>query len=238
MTGNEELARQGDTLQLWKQNRGLLYKIVQRYQGRSPAYDIEDLMQAAYLGLCKAVEGYDPSRGVKFMTYAQKAIQAEARRMIGLNGRQRAHNDAVSIGDEIAEGLTIADTLEDTSLEAMDDVAIRVDNGRIVREVVDKRLHSTRAAIIRRYYFDKASTAAIAEEFGIPASRVHTLRAEGLSTLRKRFELRQIWTEGQYFRHKSLKAYRSSWTSAVEEVAIWREERSHDTRGNGNHDKF
>ncbi|MDR7518761.1 MAG: sigma-70 family RNA polymerase sigma factor [Armatimonadota bacterium] len=39
----------------------------------------EDLTQVGYLGLLTAIEGYDPTRGVKFETYARPLIRGEMR---------------------------------------------------------------------------------------------------------------------------------------------------------------
>ena len=74
---NEELIEQlrsgyGDRqqimLQLYNQNRGLIYLTVRPYTGRGGS-DIDDLMQIGYLGMCEAVERYDPGRGAQFATY-------------------------------------------------------------------------------------------------------------------------------------------------------------------------
>jgi RNA polymerase sigma factor (sigma-70 family) len=49
-------------------NLGLVHTAAQPYRGRGVPYD--DLVQEGILGLMQAVERFDPSRGVKFSTYA------------------------------------------------------------------------------------------------------------------------------------------------------------------------
>ena len=49
-----------------------------RYRGRGIAAD--DLEQVAYLGLVKAVRGFDPERGPDFLAYAVPTIRGELRR--------------------------------------------------------------------------------------------------------------------------------------------------------------
>jgi len=52
--------------------------LANRYAGRGIALD--DLRQVAYLGLVKAVRGYDPERGREFLGYAIPTIKGEIRR--------------------------------------------------------------------------------------------------------------------------------------------------------------
>ncbi len=54
-------------------NRGLAYHVAARYDGRGVPR--EDLRQIAVLGLLRAVERFDPTRGVAFSTYAGRAIE-------------------------------------------------------------------------------------------------------------------------------------------------------------------
>mgnify|MGYP002242342722 CR=1 FL=1 len=58
--------------QLWQQNRAFVAKIAKRYAAYE---DIDDLMQEGFIGLCNAVECYDPDGGAKFLTYAAYWIQ-------------------------------------------------------------------------------------------------------------------------------------------------------------------
>jgi RNA polymerase sigma-B factor len=51
---------------------------VRRYAGRSQPYD--DLLQAGCLGLVKAVDRFDPERGLQFSTYAAAKIVGEIKR--------------------------------------------------------------------------------------------------------------------------------------------------------------
>lgn len=53
--------------QLWEQNRGMIGKIAMKYQGYG---EIEDLKQQGFIGLCNAVEGYEPDQGIPFGNYA------------------------------------------------------------------------------------------------------------------------------------------------------------------------
>ncbi len=66
-------------LQLWQQNKGFIYKMAIKYQAYA---EIEDLNQEGYIGLCEAVQHYDPEQGVPFISYAAFWIKQAMRRYI------------------------------------------------------------------------------------------------------------------------------------------------------------
>lgn len=66
-------------LQLWQQNHGYIASVAKRFQGYE---DKEDLMQQGYIGLCNAVDGYNPDEGVLFLTYAGFWIRQSMQRYI------------------------------------------------------------------------------------------------------------------------------------------------------------
>ncbi len=57
---------------------GLAQTMAARFRGRGEAHD--DLLQVASLGLLKAIERFDPSRGVEFSTFAVPTITGELKR--------------------------------------------------------------------------------------------------------------------------------------------------------------
>lgn len=54
-------------LQLYKQNKGFIYKMAMKYSEHA---EIDDLMQEGYIGLCEAVRHYDADQGTTFLSYA------------------------------------------------------------------------------------------------------------------------------------------------------------------------
>ncbi|MFE4518314.1 SigB/SigF/SigG family RNA polymerase sigma factor [Kitasatospora sp. NPDC056783] len=59
-------------------NMPLVRFIASRFRHR--AEDMEDILQVGTIGLIKAVDGYDPRRGVEFVTYAIPTITGEIKR--------------------------------------------------------------------------------------------------------------------------------------------------------------
>lgn len=60
-------------------NIGLVHSIAKRFMGRG--VDYEDLFQTGCIGLIKAVDNFDESKGFKFSTYAVPVIMGEIRRI-------------------------------------------------------------------------------------------------------------------------------------------------------------
>lgn len=62
-----------------EENLGLVHSLCRRFIGRGIEYD--DLYQAGCVGLIKAADGFDRSRGLCFSTYAVPVILGELRRL-------------------------------------------------------------------------------------------------------------------------------------------------------------
>lgn len=95
---NEELARlikQGNNdlmLELYEQNRRFIFALIKHIGIQPDNYD--DAMQDAYFGLHTAVQGYDESKGYKFLTYAKYHIQVSI---------QRGQNNALHVPEQVRD---------------------------------------------------------------------------------------------------------------------------------------
>lgn len=67
-----------------KDNIGLVHACAVRFRGKGIEYD--DLYQAGCVGLIKAVDGFDPSLGYRFSTYAVPVIMGEIKRIFRDSG--------------------------------------------------------------------------------------------------------------------------------------------------------
>lgn len=75
-------------------NIGLVHSCAQRFKGRGIEYD--DLFQAGCVGLIKAVDAFDSSKGAKLSTYAVPVILGEIKRLFRDGG-------SIKIGRSIKE---------------------------------------------------------------------------------------------------------------------------------------
>lgn len=81
VTGFVEYRRTRDrTLrnELIEEHRGLAQQLARQFQGRGE--NLDDLQQVAVLGLLKAVERFEPERGLAFTTFATPTIVGELKR--------------------------------------------------------------------------------------------------------------------------------------------------------------
>ena len=79
-------------------NMGLVYSCANRFKNMGAEY--EDLVQCGCVGLIKAADGFDPTLGFKFSTYAVPAILGEIKRVfrdggavkVGRGDREKSRN--------------------------------------------------------------------------------------------------------------------------------------------------
>jgi RNA polymerase sigma-B factor len=120
---------------------GLAHRLASRFANRGEAP--EDLTQVAMLGLVKAIEGFDPDRGLRFSTYATPTILGELKRYFRDRGwavrlPRRVHDlylDVQHTVDDLSQELRRSPTIseiaarvgarEENVLEALDAGGLR-----------------------------------------------------------------------------------------------------------------
>ncbi len=110
------------------ENYGLVHSCANKFRGRG--VDYEDLFQAGCVGLIKAADNFDKSRGFAFSTYAVPVILGEIRRIfrdggavkIGRTLKERSRH-AMKIRDEMALELLREPTVSELAQRLGVDVA-------------------------------------------------------------------------------------------------------------------
>lgn len=82
-----------------EQNLGLVHSCAGRFRGRGLEYD--DLYSAGCMGLIKAYDGFDESRGVCFSTYAVPVILGEIRKLFRDGGTVKVSRSLKELGVRI-----------------------------------------------------------------------------------------------------------------------------------------
>lgn len=96
MSAEETRTRRGDFIQ---KNLGLVHSCAGRFRGRGIEY--EDLYSAGCLGLVKACDGFDPSRGLCFSTYAVPVILGEIKKLFRDGGSVKVSRTLKELGLKI-----------------------------------------------------------------------------------------------------------------------------------------
>jgi RNA polymerase sigma-B factor len=81
--------------QLMEAHAGLARALARRFKRRP--HTLDDLTQVAFLGLLKAIDGFDPTRGLQFSTYGAQTILGDLKRHLrdhswGIRPSRRVHD--------------------------------------------------------------------------------------------------------------------------------------------------
>ncbi len=175
---------------LIEHNLRLIAHIVKKYH--SNCEEQEDLISIGTIGLIKAVNTFNPDKGIKLVTYASKCIENEI--LMYFRGKKRTSLE-ISISEPIdtdSEGnpLTLIDIIsEEENIADMIDLKIR--SKRLydfIEEMEDER---ERAIIIMRYglYMTEAMTQReVALRLGISRSYVSRIEKKVLLELKRKFD--------------------------------------------------
>lgn len=165
---NEELAvlvQAGDRdklLDLWQQIRRLVLKRADRWVVyRSGGAELEDMLQAGFIALMRAVDSFDPSAGCKFSTLYYRFMLTEF--SIATNGRTAKQqrdplHAAVSLDMLVDEGKgsTLSEFQADPDSEcAFDDIERQADNASLHAALIDavnSLCPCQRGAVMAKYF--------------------------------------------------------------------------------------
>lgn len=89
-----------ETDKFTEENLGLVRLCANRFRGKGIEYD--DLYSTGCIGLIKAVNGFDSSRGVKFSTYAVPVILGEIKRLFRDGGTVKVSRGVKELSLKIA----------------------------------------------------------------------------------------------------------------------------------------
>lgn len=182
-TGNLEAKHR-----LIEHNMRLVAHVAKKYYG--PTEDAEDLLSIGTIGLLKAVDTYDASRGYKLATYAARCIDNEL--LMYFRGKRKTIRD-VSLYEPIGQDkegnqIRLYDVLEDEPVDVVQKMEDAQHLSRL-KEILPKVLEPREFDIICRRYGiggkEHVTQREIAREFGISRSYVSRIEKKALVKLRK-----------------------------------------------------
>lgn len=172
---------------LIEHNMRLVAHVAKKYYG--PGEDPEDLVSIGTIGLLKAVDTYDGTKGYKLVTYAARCIDNEL--LMYFRGRKKQAKD-VSLFEPIGsdkEGnqISLYDVLEQEPM----DIAVMMDQQNDLmrlRYILPQVLNDREQEIIcKRYGIGRKNAATqkeIAKQLGISRSYVSRIEKKALEKLR------------------------------------------------------
>lgn len=203
---NEELAikiQAGETSflnDLWSQVERFVrlkaYSYSYKYESlcAQAGVTIEDIYQAGFFALLKAVEAYKPNEEIPLLGYFKYPLANEFGKLTGLRSRKQITlNSALSLestkdGDAPALFDSIADESSENDLEDVIDEEYRLSLRKALDQAIDS-LSQKQAYIIRGQFFDDLTKSVLAERLKISQGRINTLQNDAFRALRKRAEL-------------------------------------------------
>ena len=176
---------------LIEKNMRLVAHMTKKYS--VPERDISDLISVGTIGLIKAINSFNPDKGIRLATYAAKCIDNELLMMLRA---ERKTSREVSLYEPVGkdkEGNEIS-IIETVSCEPVDIVADMVFNQRV--DVIEKSIDSVlseREAYIIRHRFgimgnEELTQSQIAYNLGISRSYVSRIEKKSLEKLKKVLE--------------------------------------------------
>ena len=175
---------------LIEHNLRLVAHIIKKYY--SSQSDQDDLVSIGTIGLIKAVNTFDSSKGIRLSSYAARCIENEVL-MFFRNGKKSAQD--VSMNEPIdtdKEGntLTLMDVMS-TEDNIVDNLDIKTKSEQLKKYLVEVLTPRERIIIELRYGLNGSrplTQREVAQRLKISRSYVSRIEKKALLTLRKRFE--------------------------------------------------
>jgi len=174
---------------LVEHNLRLVAHIIKKYY--SSSHDQDDLISIGTIGLIKAINTFDYTKGVRLATYAARCVENEILMYFRAN-RKTAQDVSITEPietDKEGHSLTLMDviTQEDTILEDLD---LKINSTKLYRYMEETLGEREKEIIQWRYGLitDPLTQREVAKKLGISRSYVSRIEKKALEKLRKRFE--------------------------------------------------
>lgn len=177
--------------ELIERNMRLVAHIARKYQ--SPQEDMEELISIGTIGLIKAVQTFDPKRGIRIGTYAARCIDNE---LLMYFRTKKKTNREISIYEPIGtdkEGnqIQLLDIIEGEEVDVVDRLEMQKDLAQLHQIFSILLTQREQEILILRYGLGRQrewTQREIAEQIGISRSYVSRIEKRAILKLRHFFE--------------------------------------------------
>ena len=173
---------------LIEHNLRLVAHVIKKYYPGTNEQD--DLISIGTIGLIKAIDSFDPDKGIRLSSYASKCVENEG--LMFFRGQQKTSQD-VSINEPIetdkdGNSLTLMDTMCDDG-DIIDELDLKMKCSRLYKilHILDKR---EREIIVLRYGLFGGKPLAqreVAAKLKISRSYVSRIEKQAVEKLRNKF---------------------------------------------------
>lgn len=196
---NDELflkIRQGDKKareRLIETNLPFVNYILTHKIGFIKPQDREDFLECGIIGLIKAIDSFNPEKGVKFSTYSARCIENELLMEIRRNKKykttlsldnvfQHKDRDVCTYLDNLADPEDINETIDDI-------IAIKT-----IKKVIATKMNENQATVINARYFTGVlkPQSEVSQELDISQSYVSRLENRGIERIKKMYDKVEI----------------------------------------------
>lgn len=176
---------------LIERNLRLVAHIVKKYS--APDKDIDDLISIGTIGLIKAIDTFDPDKGIRLATYASRCIDNELLMMLRSGKKQSKEVYLYEpIGaDKEGNEINLLDIIESVDEDIVDTLETRENIVKLNQFVQKLLTEREKEIIILRYGLkggEEVTQREIAVRLGISRSYVSRIEKKALKKLRERFD--------------------------------------------------
>jgi RNA polymerase sigma factor (sigma-70 family) len=152
---------------------------------------LPDLLQEGRVALVLAAKSYDPERGVKFISYAGRAIRTRMHRWVMRMGqivKLPSNEKFWWVGEMRLDAPMFGDDGSETTMHAVFTVPVESEwveeDAHVKMQSLLSRLDEREMQILRRAFWDGVPLRKLPEEFGITYTRVQQIASGALRKLR------------------------------------------------------
>lgn len=224
-------------IDLWEQVRKLVIKIMlKRLPRGGNCIELDDLTQAGFLGMMRAIKDFDSSSGFTFTTYLNFHLKTAAQEALGTRSEKQKRDpilNSISTNTPIfTEGeLTIEDTIEDESTryiydDLVEDLANKKDVEIILGQI--ETLSQEEQVIFKQRYIKGLTLEAIGRLHGYKVERIRSVISKALRKLGRTQAVRliakrNIDSKTNFYQTKGLNSFKNTFSSSVEDIVNQRE---------------